>query len=546
MSDGNIQSRRIMIYLSCAFLALVLAITVIVRIRLLQLPLERDEGEYAYMGQLLLDGIPPYVNAYTMKLPGVSAVYALFMICFGQSAAGIHTGLLLTNLLCILFVYLLARHLSDGPAAALAGTAYALLSLSQGVMGTAAHATHFVMLFVLTGLVLQQRQREAGNLLLFISGICFGIAFMMKQHAALFCVFALLLQLRYVLKDSESRIKSLLRCALLSGGMIIPYALFLIWIWRAGAFAPFWFWTVRYAQEYTNSGAGGFEAFKTFINQCTAVAVPQFPLWIIAAIGGLLLIRRKNRGPNDTLIIGFTFFSFLSLCPGLFFREHYFIMLLPANALLIGIAVESYGHTLFSLPRGRYLHGIPFFFFMAAVGYGLDSEKEYFLTMTPTEVSRTIYGLNPFPEALTVARYLKEQTTPDDRILVLGSEPEIYFYAHRLSATGHIYMYGLMEEQPLALQMQQEMIRESEAAHPRYIVTVNCATSWLIRPTSPRAIIDWGERYTKERYEKVGIIDSLQGGVHSVWGNDINGYTPTATSFLSVYKRKENPPRKPY
>src|SRR5947199_6267506 len=31
-----------------------------VRIRMREMPLERDEGEYAYAGQLILQGIPPY------------------------------------------------------------------------------------------------------------------------------------------------------------------------------------------------------------------------------------------------------------------------------------------------------------------------------------------------------------------------------------------------------------------------------------------------------------------------------------------------------
>ena len=37
--------------------AIVLA--ALVRIRLSDMPLERDEGEYAYAGQLILKGIPP-------------------------------------------------------------------------------------------------------------------------------------------------------------------------------------------------------------------------------------------------------------------------------------------------------------------------------------------------------------------------------------------------------------------------------------------------------------------------------------------------------
>ena len=34
-----------------------------VRVRLREMPLERDEGEYAYSGQLILQGIPPYREA---------------------------------------------------------------------------------------------------------------------------------------------------------------------------------------------------------------------------------------------------------------------------------------------------------------------------------------------------------------------------------------------------------------------------------------------------------------------------------------------------
>ena len=54
----------------------------------------------------------------------------------------------------------------------------------------------------------------------------------------------------------------------------------------------------------------------------------------------------------------------------------------------------------------------------------------------------------------------------------LGSEPEIYFYSHRHSATGYIYTYGLMEPQKYAHQMQQEMIHEIERASPKDLMSV--------------------------------------------------------------------------
>src|SRR3954447_20963536 len=64
-----------------------------IRFRLLDMPLERDEGEYAYAGQLMLQGIPPYKFAYNMKLPGTYASYAFIMAVFGQTTRGIHLGL---------------------------------------------------------------------------------------------------------------------------------------------------------------------------------------------------------------------------------------------------------------------------------------------------------------------------------------------------------------------------------------------------------------------------------------------------------------------
>ena len=52
------------------------ALVALVRMRLVDLPLERDEGEYAYAGQLLLQGVPPYELAYNMKFPGTPRLRA--------------------------------------------------------------------------------------------------------------------------------------------------------------------------------------------------------------------------------------------------------------------------------------------------------------------------------------------------------------------------------------------------------------------------------------------------------------------------------------
>jgi hypothetical protein len=102
-------------------------LTFAIRIRLLGIPLERDEGEYAYAGQLMLQGIPPYKLAYNMKFPGIYAAYALIMSVFGQTITGIHLGLFLVNATTVALVFLLGRKLMNSAAGIAAAASYAVL-----------------------------------------------------------------------------------------------------------------------------------------------------------------------------------------------------------------------------------------------------------------------------------------------------------------------------------------------------------------------------------------------------------------------------------
>src|SRR6188474_2442443 len=114
---------------------LIILFAVTIRVRLRDMPLERDEGEYAYTGQLMLQGIPPYKLAYNMKFPGTYAAYALIMALFGQTIVGIHLGLLLINATTILLIFLLGRRLINSTAGLAAAMTYAVLSVSPSVVG---------------------------------------------------------------------------------------------------------------------------------------------------------------------------------------------------------------------------------------------------------------------------------------------------------------------------------------------------------------------------------------------------------------------------
>lgn len=541
MRENDATPKQFFTYTQYILLAIVLVVVACVRVRLLDAPLERDEGEYAYMGQLLLKGVAPYANAYTMKLPGASAAYALIMSLFGQTPAGIHLGLLIVNGISIFLIYLLTRRLLDRDAAVASCAGYAVLSLSQSVFGVFAHATHFVVMFMLAGFILLLRHLDRGRIaLLFISGLCFGLAFVMKQHAAIFIVFALLYFIWRKLRNPMAGWRQCISgSSLFLLGAIIPYALIVLCLVQAGVFDKFWFWTVRYASEYV-SGFTLIDGLGIFCYQFAKIVKMQLLLWFLAGAGCVFLFTSQGRRVDRLFIAGLLFFSFLSICPGFYFREHYFILLLPAVAILIGVFVTTAGHLLSLLKQGACARAVKLLVLTAAVGYGLYHERDYLFVYTPREVSRALYGLNPFPEAPQIARYIKDHTSGNDRIAVIGSEPEIFFYSDRVSASGHIYMYGLMEDQPNAERMQMEMIREIEKARPKYVVVADVNASWLVRPSSSLVLFDWADKYLAENYEVAGVIDILDlDTTQSLWDVDVKGYTPQSNTFLVVHKRKD-------
>src|SRR5208283_2554875 len=173
------------------FMVAVLVVVAVVRLRLLNFPLERDEGEYAYAGQLMLQGIPPYQLAYNMKFPGTYAAYAVIIALFGPTPAGIHFGVLCLTTLTALMLFWLGKKMLDPTAGIVAASAYAVLAASPSMLGLAGHATHFCAFFATAGLCAMWQARQNRNgLVVLAAGLLFGTAVLMKQQAALIALWA--------------------------------------------------------------------------------------------------------------------------------------------------------------------------------------------------------------------------------------------------------------------------------------------------------------------------------------------------------------------
>ena len=545
------------------FVALAILLTLAVRVRLRDMPLERDEGEYAYAGQLILQGVPPYKDAFNMKLPGTYVAYAASMAVFGKTATGVHLGLAVVNAATIWLMFLLGRKLLDAAAGAAAAVTYALMSLSPDVLGLAGHATHYVVLPAVGGILLLLRAVETRAVKFHLAaGILFGIAFVMKQHGVFFGLFGGIFLIwercsarllgpgngglgsrraprrragEAIALDWAALFKEL---AVFSAGCMLPYLGTCLWLWLAGVFPQFWFWTVSYGSKYA-SGIPLVKASDVTSATLRAIVGPNLVFWLLPWVGMLMMWWDERLDANRRFLLTALFlFSVASISVGFYFRQHYFILMLPVLALLIAIAVSR------SILLLRGDQSVELFLALGVVvvaivaaGAVLIGNGSVWFTLTPKKAVEQIYVSSLFGDTRDAAAYIRENTKPDARIAVIGSEPQIYFYSGRRSATGHIYTYALMETHPYALTMQEEMIRQIEEAKPEYVVYVQNKFSWLTRADSEKKIFDWWQTYWSQNLELVQTITTREGE------EELSEKTPEAAgksgNFLLVLKRKK-------
>src|SRR5262249_24189982 len=264
-----------------------------------------------------------------------------------------------------------------------------------------------------------------------------------KQPGAFFVLYALLGLLRRGKRTPSKTVTDLL---VFLAGALAPFALACLLLFTAGVFQTFWFWTVTYASKYAAQMtiAEGWLALKNIFIPRIARPVA---VWVAAGLGLTVLIVDHRMRKRSRFVMGFLLFSFLSVCSGFYFRPHYFVLMLPAVSLLAGVLVTSATSALCQSRISPQLPVIVSLLFLAIYIWG---QRKLFWKVGPLEASRIEYPGEPYTQAPIMADSIRTLVPSTEPIAVLGSEPEIYFYSHRRSATTYIYTHPFSEAQPYA------------------------------------------------------------------------------------------------
>jgi hypothetical protein len=257
---------------------------------------------------------------------------------------------------------------------------------------------------------------------------------------------------------------------------------------------------------------------------------------VLALLGLFPVLAGKGRADEKFFFLSLLFFSVAAVCPTLNFTNHYFVLMLPLVAFLTAKAFALAAAWLSAQPLAL-ARGAPWILFGLLWAGVAWTYLDVFALWGAEDAAARMYRSNDFQVYPLLADYLKSHTPEKATFAVLGSEPELLFYAHRRSVTGYIYMYDLVQPQPFRARMAAEMISEVEQGHPDYVVFVNVVYSWLPYPLeSFDQFRNWFMQYTESQYDPFGVV-TFPPSVY-LWGPDCLKRIPLGHRLAVIFKRK--------
>lgn len=470
-------------------LAVILSVFIVAGLAVLPLPFLRDQGIYAYLAWCWSEGLMPYKDAFGHKGPVLYAVYAISLGISRGAMWGPNMADLAARTLTVVLLYFCGRIYFDSKTGLLAAlfAALPLTAVYNSCWWNAQAETFMMPLIVLSLILAAPAKGKSGALAVLLSGIIVAQAVMLKSTAGLHAVFLVGYIAARKTEDRSIRI----------GYFMLGLA--------AGCLAWIIYFAMNGALKDLFEDVVIFNAFHARINNgpglTEILGVGVRGLWIVS---GLLLIpvagflygcvARKVRH-GDGMVCAWLIFSFLQVAVQAKFFLYHWLVLLPAlgmaaargmvylnNARKAGKGAAFINVIVIALVALQSILFIRLYTLILdhyeSIQYlrGSIDRGQYYARFQ--EVPREGHSDLNFSATWHMAHYLRENTQPEDRILVFGYEPGIYYLSARLSASRFHSDYPLtfpaITEREIKYQnrWKKEFMRDIESAHPSAVVVV--------------------------------------------------------------------------
>jgi 4-amino-4-deoxy-L-arabinose transferase-like glycosyltransferase len=389
--------------------------------------LSDDEATYCVVGREMLSGHVLYRDVVDHKPPLIYLTYATT-----QALGGRVGGMLLLHVVSILVVFAtalllgrIARRLATERGAIgtadresiVAAALYVVFSTTLFDFDALAANCELFMMLPLTAsvvLYLSGARSELRGTRLFAAGVLVGVAMFFKYQVGVqLPLYALHLGLAH--RRRPRRVFQGLLA--LAGGVALVVAVCAGIMQRAGDLKDAWFW-FRFNFAYIQEGLEISEVVGRAAIRLSYVIVPALLIWLLGGAAAVqALVRRENLddpGRHDRLVAGWFIVSLLATTVGGRFFGHYFYQVIAPLAVLAAPRVLRLW-----ISRRRLILGA------MAVPAGLFLLLGIFHRPVMAAVGR------PDPDYPAMAAFLDANSRPDDRLVIWGNTPVLYFEADR-------------------------------------------------------------------------------------------------------------------
>jgi hypothetical protein len=486
-------------------------------------PLDRDEGEYAYAAQLLVQGIAPYQHAFIQKPPAVFYSYAfsnlLLPHVFWSPRLLAGAFVALTTLLLGFIAWL---ELGEGVALPAMWLVTPMILL-PGLELCGANVEIFMLLPMMGTVAIYCYSRKNGNKHRhwLAAGFLATVTLLYKYIAlpVLAFVFAAWL---FELWQQTASTKPILRAVVYAAaGGILAGLLGLAFFLVHDGGKTFWECTVAFNRYYagTDNFSLGYlwSRCEDFLNNW----------WILFLIPWAVLLQPRSRLWFWLGMFACAIVSTNGSCYG-----HYYTVIMPFWALLGAVGIRAMA----ARAAGQRTGWATGLITIAVVALVLQPDMRWMFCSSKA-FGKDKMAAYPFYEAQWLAKEVSQRSSPDDFVYVAGSEPEIYYYSQRFSPTRFITTYPLMIPTPLASRYQGEAIHDLQSYPPKLIVFAQSGAGWLRQAATPPEFQNFLGHFLIQNYELLG------GYVKAVpqkgyWTTNLN-VAEFRNASLLLYQRKQ-------
>jgi len=456
---------------------IIIAIVVILRSpTLLPSLYNGDEGYYGIIANDTLDGGTFYRTAVDTKPPGIYYIYvAVFKVAGKNNLFAVHILGMLVVVATALVVRRIGARVADDWAGAWSGIGYAMFAHAYRPGDTLTVNTEIFanLALVLSVLAFLQNGRKVGWGWMFLSGALVGVATLIRQPSGV-TMAAMLVYLVY--GWLIPRTQSLGRVLAAGSGVVTGFIAViagLAWYYKwQGNLHDAYLWAWAFAVRYVESETSFIYVLKRIVTVHLAVMLAWSLLWyfgIWQVVETLRSFFYNDTVPTENvLLILWLVLSYLGIFIGWRFPGHYHLAVLPPLSILGGQAFSRFVAEQRRSPRPgwRWIRaGIIGAAAVPAIGFFIVA----FVVRTQTL------------DFLPIVQQIIKETSPNDRIFVWGSLPQLYSFSGRRMATRFVscsHLVGAYASRPREetdkgkslLPGTWEMFQADWEAHPPVLI----------------------------------------------------------------------------